>query len=234
MLRQACHSLAEAHAAGLVHRDVKPANLFVCRLGLDLDFVKVLDFGLVRLHGAVALGPEAVNADGGFTGTPGFMPPEVALAAPAIDGRADIYALGCVAYWLLTGRRVFEGDSAMQMVIDHVRKAPAPLSLVAPQPIPAALEQIVLRCLEKDPAHRPASAAVLSQALESLEIEGRWTEERAREWWHARDADRRAREVAAALQASPTAVTRSMPPIHFKALLGSGGVGARAARIAFR
>ena len=205
MLRQACHSLAEAHAAGLVHRDVKPANLFVCRLGLDVDFVKVLDFGLVRMHGALAPGAEAVNADGGFTGTPGFMPPEVALAPPVVDGRADLYALGCVAYWLLTGQRVFEGERAMHMVIDHVRKAPVPPSQRAGQPIPEALERIILRCLEKDPARRPASAGELSRELQALEIEGRWTEERAREWWQARDVERRVIEAAEAFRVSPTA-----------------------------
>jgi serine/threonine protein kinase len=168
LLRQACHSLAEAHAAGLVHRDVKPANLFVCRLGLDVDFVKVLDFGLVKLQGPPPLGAEALTVQGTFTGTPGFMPPEVALGTEPIDGRADIYALGCVAYWLLTGQRVFEGTSALQMVIDHVRTPPVPPSRRAPQAIPDALERIVLRCLEKDPAARPSTVGELSSELQAL------------------------------------------------------------------
>jgi serine/threonine-protein kinase len=185
LLRQACHSLAEAHAAGLVHRDVKPANLFVSRLGLDVDFVKVLDFGLVKRQGPSAPGAEALTVEGNFTGTPGFMPPEVALGTEPVDGRADIYGLGCVAYWLLTGQRVFESTNAMQMVIDHVRTVPVPPSQRTAQPIPEALERIVLRCLEKDPRARPASAAGLSRELDALGIEGRWTEARARDWWAA-------------------------------------------------
>jgi serine/threonine-protein kinase len=183
LLRQACHSLAEAHANGLVHRDVKPANLFVCRLGLDLDFVKVLDFGLVKLQRGNAMKAEALTLEGGFAGTPAYMPPEVALDAEDVDGRADIYALGCVAYWLLTARRVFESGNGMQMVVDHVRTPPVPPSRRAEQAIPPGLDEIVLRCLEKDPARRPASAAQLSRELEAVGIEPLWTEARARAWW---------------------------------------------------
>jgi serine/threonine-protein kinase len=207
LLRQACHSLAEAHAAGLVHRDVKPANLFVCRLGLDLDFVKVLDFGLVKLTQASATGAEELTAEGGFAGTPAYMPPEVALGAENIDGRADIYALGCVAYWLLTGQRVFESGNAMQMVVDHVRTPPVPPSLRAPQNIPPALEAIILRCLDKDPARRPGSAAELSRELAALDIESLWTEARAHAWW-VEHRTVRFDEASAAL--APTMPTRSL------------------------
>ena len=183
LLRQACHSLAEAHAAGLVHRDVKPANLFVCRLGLDVDFVKVLDFGLVKMQGPSAEGAEALTLEGSFTGTPAFMPPEVALGTDPVDGRADIYALGCVAYWLLTGEVVFERGNAMQVIVDHIRTPPVPPSLRARQDVPEELERIVLRCLAKDPAARPASAAELSRELAALGLEASWTDERARAWW---------------------------------------------------
>ncbi len=141
------------------------------------------DFGLVKLRGPQALGAEALTVEGAFTGTPAFMPPEVALGAEPIDGRADIYALGCVAYWLLTGQRVFEGTNAMQMVIDHVRTRPVPPSRRTQQVMPDALEQIVLRCLEKDPSARPSSVSELSSELQALGIEGLWTEARAREWW---------------------------------------------------
>ena len=185
MLRQACHSLAEAHAAGLVHRDVKPANMFVCQLGLDVDFVKVLDFGLVKRRGPQTRGEEALTVAGAVTGTPAFMPPEIALGAEPIDGRADLYALGCVAYWLLTGKRVFESGSGMQMVVDHIRTPATPPSKRGGPPIPAALEEIVMRCLEKDPAARPPSAVALSLALKGLDLEGQWTEERAQAWWRA-------------------------------------------------
>ena len=167
ILRQACDSLAEAHAAGLVHRDVKPANIFACRLGLEVDVVKVLDFGLVKRRGPQARA-EALTVEGGFIGTPAYMPPEVALGTEPVDGRADIYALGCVAYWLLTGRPVFEGDNAMQVVIDHVRTTPVPPSQRTSEPIPEALEKIVLRCLEKDPERRPAGAVALSGELKAL------------------------------------------------------------------
>jgi serine/threonine-protein kinase len=184
-LRQACHSLAEAHAAGLVHRDVKPANIFVCRLGLDVDFVKVLDFGLVKMQGSHSVGAEVLTVQGTFAGTPGFVPPEVALGKERIDGRADIYALGCVAYWLLTGQMVFPGRSAMEMVVDHIRTDPVAPSRRTDQPIPEALDHLVLRCLAKDPAERPSTIGALSAGLHALGIEARWTEDRAREWWQA-------------------------------------------------
>jgi serine/threonine-protein kinase len=183
LLLAACHSLEEAHASGLVHRDVKPANLFVCRLGLDVDFLKVLDFGLVKLQGERGRGAEHLTVEDALTGTPGFMPPEVALGLEPIDGRADLYALGCVAYWLLTGKPVFEGANAMQMVVDHVRAAPVPPSQRSAQPVPEALERIVLRCLEKDPAARPPSAEALAADLRALGIGADWTAERARGWW---------------------------------------------------
>jgi eukaryotic-like serine/threonine-protein kinase len=204
LLRQACHSLAEAHAAGLVHRDVKPANLFVCRLGLDLDFVKVLDFGLVKLQNA--MGEEELTGEGGFTGTPAYMPPEVAVGAGDVDGRADIYALGCVAYWLLTGQRVFESGNGMQMVADHLRTPPVPPSRRTVQAIPPVLDEIVLRCLEKDPARRPASAAELSRELAALGIEPLWTEERARAWWAAHPP---VRTDGASAEPTETTATRS-------------------------
>ena len=111
MLIQACHSLAEAHAAGMVHRDIKPANLFACRLGLEVDFVKVLDFGLVKTQWPRTHGGEDLTKEGAFTGTPAFMPPEVALGTHTVDGQTDLYALGCVAYWLLTGQKVFPGSN---------------------------------------------------------------------------------------------------------------------------
>jgi serine/threonine-protein kinase len=209
LLRQACHSLAEAHAAGLVHRDLKPANMFVCRLGLDVDFLKVLDFGLVKVQGRRAAAAEELTAAGSFTGTPAFMPPEVALGGEAVDARADIYALGCVAYWLVTGRLVFESGSAMQMVIDHLRRPPPFPSRRVTQPIPEGLERIIMRCLAKDPAQRPAGAAVLSRELQWLGIEGRWTEARARAWWKVRDTEGAEEESVSTVELS-TLRTRSM------------------------
>ena len=203
-LRQACHSLDEAHAAGLVHRDVKPANMFACRRGLDVDVVKVLDFGLVKVQRPRAPGDVSLTAQGTFTGTPGFMPPEVALGEEPIDGRADIYALGCVANWLLTGQRVFEGTNALQMVIDHVRTPPVPPSRRVAQPVPDGLERLVLQCLAKSPDARPASIGELSRALAALDLEGRWTEERARQWWTEHPPATSGVEAAADLEGGVT------------------------------
>jgi serine/threonine-protein kinase len=169
LLRQACHSLYEAHLSGLVHRDIKPANIMTCRYGTDRDFVKVLDFGLVK-HGAA---PAA----------PAFLPPEQAMAESEIDGRADIYGLGCVAYWLLTGELVFPRSSPMAMVIAHATEEPPSLASHGKQEIPQKLEDVVLACLAKDPAHRPQTAQALSKMLEWLEFDMPWTDEDAEAWW---------------------------------------------------
>jgi serine/threonine-protein kinase len=167
----------------MVHRDIKPENLFTCRLGLEVDFVKVLDFGLVKTLGPQRRGVDDLTREEAFNGTPAFMPPEVALGTHPVDGQADLYALGCVAYWLLTGKKVFPCINAMQMVIDHVRTAPVPVSRRAPQPVPEALEDIVMRCLRKDPGERPAGARQLARELEALGLARSWSEERAQQWW---------------------------------------------------
>jgi eukaryotic-like serine/threonine-protein kinase len=187
ILRQACDSLAEAHHAGLIHRDIKPANVFLARRGLQVDFVKVLDFGLVTPPGPAD--PHLTGADV-VIGTPAYMPPELALGrGDAVDGRADLYALGCVAYWLLTGRLVFEGGSGMQMMMDHIRTPPPPPSTRTAQAIPPALERLVLRCLEKEPDDRPAGAAALRDALVDLGLEAEWTAAAAATWWKAHEAE---------------------------------------------
>ena len=183
ILRQACHSLYEAHEAGITHRDIKPANIFLCRYGTDLDFVKVLDFGLVK-HRATEKADGKLTQEGVIAGTPAFLPPEMGLNEGTIDGRTDIYALGCVAYWLLTGGLIFDGSS-MAMVVSHARDVPPPLSERSDQEIPEGLERIVMRCLEKDPANRPPNAKALSDALAAVGIEDRWTPEREKEWWEA-------------------------------------------------
>ena len=119
LLRQACHSLYEAHKAGLVHRDIKPANIFMCRYGTDLDFVKVLDFGIVKREQMAGKEEAQLTAVGMISGTPAYLAPEMALAEGPTDGRADLYALGCVGYWLLTGQLVFDKANAMAMVVAH-------------------------------------------------------------------------------------------------------------------
>lgn len=182
-LRQACHSLGEAHAAGLIHRDIKPGNLFTCRYGPDVDFLKVLDFGLVKERAAAPTEETMLTRQGGATGTPAFMSPEMILGETAIDGRADLYALGCVAYYLLTGQLVFDSDSPMKTMVMHAKDAPPPLAGRTELAIPPALEAVVQRCLAKDPADRPQTAAELARALAAIELERPWTEARAREWW---------------------------------------------------
>jgi DNA-binding NtrC family response regulator len=178
VLRQACRSLGEAHAAGLLHRDVKPHNLFLCRLGLDFDVVKVLDFGLVKpLRG----GGASLSSEGALAGTPAYMPPERVLGSTA-DERSDLYSLGCVAYWMLTGKTVFAGESTA-MMLHHVRTPPQPPSLASAAPVPELLEQIVLACLEKEPQKRPRSALDLWHQLGDVPIENPWTQERAEAWW---------------------------------------------------
>jgi serine/threonine-protein kinase len=181
LLRQACRSLIEAHDAGLVHRDIKPANLYVCRLGPEVDFLKVLDFGMVK---AIAAGDQTqLSTEGTARGTPAFMPPELAVGESEVDGRADIYALGCVAYWLLTGCLVFEAKSHTQMMMHHVHTPPVPPSRTAEHEIPESLERIVLSCLEKSKEKRPPTALDLWQLLGSVEFGASWTQERSEHWW---------------------------------------------------
>jgi serine/threonine-protein kinase len=180
VLRQTCRSLGEAHAAGLLHRDIKPHNLFLCRLGLDYDVVKVLDFGLVK---SMREADANLTAEGALTGTPAYMPPERVLGSPA-EVRSDIYSLGCVAFWMLTGRTVFTGEP-MSMMIHHARTVPTPPSQIAGVALPERLEQIVLACLEKAPEKRPASAAELWRQLGEVPLENPWTPERAEAWWRA-------------------------------------------------
>jgi serine/threonine-protein kinase len=183
ILRQVCASLEEAHVRGLVHRDIKPANIQVGRVGLVYDFVKVLDFGLVKpTTGAVNEDSLATQA-GLVIGTPGYMAPETALSA-TVDRRADLYSLGCVAYYLLTGRQVFEGDTGMQVFAQHLQAAPTPPSLRAPSRVPPDLEELVLNCLAKEPEDRPQSAAALDRRLAAVDVEP-WTDEQARQWWAA-------------------------------------------------
>jgi serine/threonine-protein kinase len=190
ILTQACDSLEEAHRAGLIHRDVKPTNLFVCRVGMSYDFVKVLDFGLVKTE--IQDGESRMTKDGMTTGTPAYMAPEVALGKESVDGRVDIYGLGCVAYFLLTGQLVFDEPTATAQALAHVQKDPAKPSLRTELPIPEALEAIILRCLAKDPADRPRSAQALAAELERAEGIGRWTRENAVNWWqlHRPTADK--------------------------------------------
>jgi eukaryotic-like serine/threonine-protein kinase len=184
LLRQICHSLAEAELHGLVHRDIKPANIFVCRYGGDFDFLKVLDFGIVKVtHGPSTNLDLTVTQENVLRGTPAFIAPEQVLAQGEIDNRADIYAAGCVAYWLLTGELVFNADSAIAVMLHHAQTAPIPPAERTELPIPPRLNDLVMACLDKNPAGRPQSARELARSLDDLGIDTPWTEERARQWW---------------------------------------------------
>jgi serine/threonine-protein kinase len=183
VLRQVCASLAEAHERGLVHRDVKPANIYLCRYGREADFVKVLDFGLVKSHADRGVAEPGLTDANAISGTPAYLAPEQIIGDHPIDGRTDLYALGCVAYWLLTGRLVFEGRTVLDTIVQHVEARPIPPSRLTAAPIPAELERSVLACLAKDPAKRPATADALADALTAVQIADPWTPQRAREWW---------------------------------------------------
>ena len=183
ILRQACHSLAEAHQGGLIHRDVKPANIYVCRYGLDWDFVKLLDFGLVKSAAVPDPRERQLTAAGVIAGTPGYMSPEMGLGSPDVDWRSDIYALGSVGFWLLTGQTLFGEGTAMQTVLDHIQKPPVAPSRRAPGPVPPELDAVILSCLAKDPNNRPQTMQELSDALARVPVASPWTVDRARRWW---------------------------------------------------
>ncbi len=182
ILRQVCESLEEAHRRGLVHRDIKPANIHLGRLGLRHDFVKVLDFGLVKSATGAAMEHSMDTGVGVTPGTPAYIAPELALGE-RVDGRADLYALGCVAYYLLTGQLVFEASTPIQMIARHLHDAPVPPSRRSELPVPPALDQLVLACLAKKPEDRPSSAAALERALAAIDAGPTWDEERAMRWW---------------------------------------------------
>jgi serine/threonine-protein kinase len=194
LLRQACESLAEAHHRDLIHRDVKPANVYLCAIGMKVDFVKMLDFGLVRdLNSNMSL-----TNEGAVSGTPAYLAPESA-AKNKFDARSDIYALGCVAYWMLTGTLVFEGATAAAVMAAHIRDLPEPPSSRTELPIPAALEKLVLDCLAKDPGQRPQTAEELRRRLDAIDLGTPWTQQRAAGWWsiHQPDLLGRARTTCA-------------------------------------
>jgi eukaryotic-like serine/threonine-protein kinase len=181
-LLQILESLDEAHRVGLVHRDIKPANIFASKYGVHYDFIKVLDFGLARCVENSRTPGTMLSM---VAGTPAYMAPESALNAEDADVRADLYAVGAVGYWMLTGSLVFEGQTDYETLLEHMNKAPVPPSQRSETAIPAELEQLIMACLEKDPHKRPQSAAELMARLKVVRIHEAWTPERAEHWWHA-------------------------------------------------
>ena len=185
VLEQIAGSLAEAHDKGLIHRDIKPSNAILCERGGLFDVVKLLDFGLVK---------EMTQTDGNLTqanvliGTPLYMAPEIISQPGQASPRSDLYAVGAVGYFLLTGRNVFEGGSAVEICARHLNDPPVPPSARAGLEIPGDLEGIVLACLEKDPARRPDGAAALRAGLLACRDAGTWSQDDARQWWQAHSA----------------------------------------------
>jgi hypothetical protein len=179
ILKQMCRSLEEAHQAQIVHRDLKPSNVMICEVAQVRDFVKVLDFGLAKPFGAGAV--STLTIEGTTLGTPEYMAPEVGRGS-TVDARADLYALGCVAYFLLTGELVFSDSSPVGVALKHMRTAPVPPSLRTDRAIPSDLERVILACLEKDPAARPPSARSVERLLADCDVPP-WTEEDADAWW---------------------------------------------------
>jgi serine/threonine-protein kinase len=179
ILRQVCDSLGAAHARGLVHRDVKPSNVFLCRAGVA-DLVKVLDFGLVRVTDS-----HTVTTSGAVLGTPATMAPELFESSENAGVASDIYAIGCVGYYLLTGQHVFAGSSLAEMCNSHLSKAPVRPSVRLGRAVDATLEHALLGCLAKRPANRPRSAAELAALLAESPAQHAWSPADAAAFWAA-------------------------------------------------
>ena len=213
LLEQAAGSLAEAHDAGLIHRDVKPGNILVVDRGGISDLVKVLDFGLVKEVGPSTNGGSvsepALTAANTITGTPLYIAPETLTAPETVDARADLYALGAVGYWLLTGTHVFDGTSIIEVCSHHLSSRPEPPSVRLGRPVSADLETLLLACLAKRREDRPASAHVLRERLQACVAAGRWTNARGAEWWAAHRT--RLRSGSAAPSTSSAAVDVRVP-----------------------
>ena len=207
ILEQVAGALAEAHGIGLVHRDIKPANIVLAEQGGVADVPKLLDFGLVKQVGDDGIAPH-LTQESSSPGTPLYMAPEAIQRPEQLDARADLYALGAVGYFLLTGQHVFVGRNALELCGHHVHSAPIAPSARLGRPVAADLEALLLACLEKDPARRPASARALQAALRACRDAHRWTDEDARRCQLARPARESAREGIAGSATSAAPVDR--------------------------
>jgi len=187
ILQQVCGSLNEAHGLGLVHRDIKPENIYLCRTGGVFDVAKVLDFGLVMDRGS-SDGIKLSGA-GAILGTPQYMAPEAFTNPGAVDARSDLYALGAVGYFLLTGRPPFDGQTVVELFQQQTKEKPRPPSEVVDLPILPDVDRVILACLEKDPMRRPKSANALSRELEWCRSFGEWNRDKARYWWREHGAE---------------------------------------------
>jgi serine/threonine-protein kinase len=186
LLRQVCGALAEAHAAGLVHRDLKPGNVIVAALGGQRDVAKLLDFGLVQDLSADA--EDRLTRTGTVLGTPAYMSPEQAAGESAVDARGDVYGLGAVAFFALAARPPFQGKTLGQVLAAHRSEPPPPLTDFRPD-VPADLAAVVARCLAKDPNGRFPSATHLDRALGQCGCAADWSPDRAATWWQGKAGD---------------------------------------------
>jgi serine/threonine-protein kinase len=196
LLDQVAASLAEAHDAGLIHRDIKPGNILVVDRGGISDLVKVVDFGLVKDVRSDAASDATITTTDSITGTPHYMAPETVTAPDMVDARADIYAVGAVGYWLLTGTHVFRGNTVMEVLAHHLHTAPEPPSIRMNVPVERDLEKVLLACLAKQPDDRPPSAHALRDQLRACHAAARWTNQRASQWWIAHRDQLRGRHSA--------------------------------------
>jgi eukaryotic-like serine/threonine-protein kinase len=185
VLKQVAGALAEAHERGLIHRDVKPANIVLCERGGVSDVAKVVDFGLVKnLEGTA--GDSGLTRVDAIAGTPLYISPEALIAPETVDGRSDLYGLGAVGYFLLTGQTVFGGRTVVEIASHHLHTQPTPPSERLGSAVPPKLEAAVLACLEKDRERRPRSARALLHTLAECDDAGDWGEDEARRWWDTR------------------------------------------------
>jgi serine/threonine-protein kinase len=184
ILEQVSGALAEAHGIGLIHRDVKPANVILCERGGVPDVAKVVDFGLVkRIEAPAGEAPLAVTGVNMLVGTPLYVAPEAISGEWTVDGRSDLYALGAVGYFLLTGSPVFNAKSVVEVCAHHLHTEPEPPSSRMGHPLPVALENIILQCLAKSPADRPKDARTLQRSLAMCRSELPWSVDQATQWW---------------------------------------------------
>jgi serine/threonine-protein kinase len=194
ILQQVCASLAEAHAVGLIHRDIKPANVILCQRGGMHDVVKVVDFGLVK--DIAQRESIAVSAANVVTGTPLYLSPEGIRSPEKVDARSDLYAVGAVAYYIVSGKQLFDSQNFVEICSHHLHTVPERPSRRLGRPLPADLEGLILLCLEKDPARRPKDARALSEALGVLADAGGWSEADAAAWWAEKGKDLVARRFS--------------------------------------
>jgi serine/threonine-protein kinase len=222
ILTSVAGALEEAHDIGLIHRDIKPANIMLCRQGGRQDVPKLLDFGLVK--DVSTEDDAALTREGDIAGTPLYMAPEALTSPGNVDARSDIYAVGAVGYFLLTGQHVFTGRTLMEVCGHHLHTKPVPLSERLEASLPEDLEALILHCLEKDPRRRPQSAPELRERLVACRHSDAWTPLEARRWWDAhgpelrQDAAEHAAEKARTLEVdlrrSLTQLpTRAGPPL---------------------